>query len=112
MAGFHSFPPEALTAAGDEKELRFCVAAKIDALPFRQPCQATQTRPCESVAATGSISEPASLVNRTEAPGLPLSMTRAHRSKLPFSFCDQNTQGRPVPSMAIAGRYRSPPGAV
>src|SRR5437667_7845671 len=84
----------------------------MEALPLRHPCQATQTRPLESEAAAGSMSEPAAFESRTEAPGLPPSTTRAHRSKLSFSFADQNTQGRPLPSMAMAGLYRSPPGGV
>ena len=50
MAGFHSLPPELDTVAVFENELPSCTAAKIDALPFRHPCHATQTRPLESVA--------------------------------------------------------------
>ena len=45
----------------------FCTAARISRLPLRKPCQATQTRPFESVAATGFTSVPGSLVNRCGA---------------------------------------------
>jgi len=83
----------------------------MEARPLRQPCQASHTRPFESVMVTGSISDPTSDEMRTVAPGLPFSMTRAHISKLPFRFSDQKTQGRPEPSTAIAARYRSPPRA-
>src|SRR5690242_20317432 len=109
MAGFHSLPALAETTAGRERLLPCCVAPKMDALPLRHPCQATQTRPLESVAATGSMFEPASLVIRMVAPGLPFSTMAAHRSKLPLSLPGQKTQGRPEPSTATAGRYRSPP---
>jgi hypothetical protein len=82
----------------------------MEAFPSRQPCQATQRRPFESVAATASISVPGEFVIRTVAPGLPFSIDRAKISKLPLSLDDQNTHGRPCPSTAIAGRHRSPPG--
>ena len=49
---------------------------------------------------------------RAVAPGFPFSTTRAQMSKLPLSLALQNTQGRPLPSTAMAGRHRSPPGAV
>src|SRR5579859_4770487 len=101
MAGFHSLPLELETVEILEKESPSCVAAKMDALPFRQPCQATQTRPLESVAAAGSISEPGAEEIRTVAPGWPFSTTRAQTSKLPPSFELQKTQGRPLPSTAI-----------
>src|SRR5262249_45315880 len=84
----------------------------MDARPLRQPCQATQTRPFESVVTAGVTSEPASLDNRTAAPGFPLSTGLAPRSELPFSVAEQHTHARPLPSTAIAGRYKSPPGSV
>ena len=112
MAGFHSLPVDLVMAVAFENAFPFCVAAKMDARPLRQPCQATHTRPFESVAAAGLTSEPDSVDNRTGAPGFPFSTGRAQRSKLPFSFADQNTHGRPLPSTAMAGRYRSPPGSV
>src|SRR5258708_24587956 len=109
MAGFHSLPPEADTVAVLANELPSCTAAKIDALPFRHPCHATQTRPLESVAATGSMSEPGAVEIRCVAPGCPFSMTRAQMSKLPPSLALQNTQGPPLPSTAIAAPHTSPP---
>src|SRR5437870_2833725 len=112
MAGFHSLPVDLVIGAAFENAWPFCMAAKMDARPFRHPCQATHTRPFESVAAAGLTSEPASLDNRTAAPGFPFSTGLAQRSKLPFSLADQNTHGRPLPSTATAGRYRSPPGSV
>src|SRR5437773_9268211 len=112
MAGFHSLLADLDTAAALENAFPSCVAAKIWARPLRQPCQATQTRPLESVAAAGSMSDPASLERRTAAPGFPFSTGRAHTSQFPLSFADQITQGRPLPSTATAGRYKSPPGSV
>src|SRR5260370_40210089 len=110
MAGFHSFAYEDDTAIAAPNELAPWRDAKIAAFPSRQPCHATQTRPLESVAAAGKMSEPGSRVIRTGDPALPAATGRAHRSKLPLSFCDQNTQTRPEPSIAVAGRYKSPPG--
>src|SRR5215471_8391138 len=98
MAGFHSLAAEELTVAGTENLVPFWVAAKMAALPFLHPCQATQTRPWESVVAAASISEPGALLILTLAPGFPFSSGRAHTSKLPLSFCDQKTQTRPEPS--------------
>src|SRR5215472_6808610 len=95
IAGLHSSPVDALTTTGGENRAPFWLAAKIAALPFLQPCQATQTRPCESVAATTSMSEPGAELSRTLAPGLPLSIIRPQTSKLPLSFCDQKTHTRP-----------------
>src|SRR5438552_14390426 len=82
------------------------------ACPLRQPCQATHTLPLLSVAAAGSMSTPASVDKRTALPACPFSIGRAQISKLPFSFCDQKTQGRPEPSTAIVGRWISPPAAL
>src|SRR5262245_60543758 len=112
MAGFHSLPPELDTVTALENELPSCTTAKMDALPFRHPCHATQTRPLESVAATGSMSEPGAEEMRCIEPGCPFSIARAQMSKLPPSLALQNTQGRPLPSTAIDGRQRSPPGGV
>src|SRR6516225_6815147 len=112
MAGFHSLLAELEIVVAFENEFPSCTAAKMDALPFRQPCQTTQTRPLESVAATGSMSEPGAVETRAVAPGFPFSTTRVQMSKLPLSLALQNTHGRPLPSMAMAGRHRSPPGAV
>src|SRR2546426_7864107 len=100
MAGFHSLPADFVIEAALENVFPFCVAAKMDARPFRQPCQTTQTRPFESVTAAGLTSEPGSVDKRTAAPGFSFSTGRAQRSKLPFSFADQNTHGRPLPSTA------------
>src|SRR5580704_9182097 len=104
MAGFHSFAVDVLTFTGALNFAPSCVAEKIAALPLRQPCHATHARPCESVAATGSISAPGAELIRTAVPGLPFSTGRPQISKLPLSFCDQNTHTRPDPSIAIAGR--------
>src|SRR5258708_17770223 len=112
LPGFHSSPLELETVSALENELSSSTAAKMDALPLRHPCQATQTRPLESVAATGSMSAPGAEEMRFTAPGRPFSMMRAQMSKLPPSFALQNTQGRPLPSTAIEGRHRSPPGGV
>src|SRR5450432_2007106 len=105
MAGFHSFAEDCETAAGALNLSPFCDAAKIAATPLRHPCQATQTLPFESVAATGSMSEPGALESCRVAPGALFSMIRAKISKFarPFearTFCDQKIHGRPCPSMA------------
>src|ERR1700684_865724 len=102
MAGFHSSAGELETAAGAENPSPCWVAAKMAALPCRQPCQATHTRPLASVDAAGKTGEPGAFEIRTVLPGTPFAMGRAHRSKSPFSFADQNTHGRPDPSTAIA----------
>src|ERR1700689_5103076 len=109
MAGFHSFAEDCETAAGALNLSPVWDAAKIAATPLRHPCHATQTLPFESVAATGSMSDPGALEICTVAPGVPFLITRAKISKLarPFAartFCDQNTHGRPCPSIAIAAR--------
>src|SRR5260370_36199490 len=98
MGGLHSLPAEADTVAVLANELPSCTAAKIDALPFRHPCHATQTRPLESVAATGSMSEPGAVEMRCVAAGCPVSMTRAQMSKFPPPLTLPNTPGRPLPS--------------
>src|SRR5690349_16114213 len=112
MAGFHSLPWDEEMVMGAEDTEPFCSAAKMHALPLRQPCQATHTWPLESAAAEGKTSAPAAEVIRTTAPGRPFSMGRASNSKSPFSLEDQNTHGLPVLSMAMAGRYTSPPASV
>src|SRR5579863_4140770 len=104
MDGFHSLAVDFVMAAGFENALPFCVAAKMDARPLRQPCHATQTRPVESVAAAGSISVPTSDEMRTTVPGLPFSAGRPQMSKFPLSFDAQKTHGLPLPSTATAGR--------
>src|ERR1700682_6619885 len=98
MLGFHSLPTEEATVTGAENVFPRWLEAKIDALPSRQPCQATQTFPLESVAAAGSTSAPGALEIRTGAPGFPFSTTRVQMSKFDWAFADQNTHGRPFPS--------------
>src|SRR5437660_7302584 len=104
MLGFHSLLLELATVTGVENVLPRWMEAKIDALPSRQPCQVTQTFPLESVAAAGSTSDPGALEIRTVAPGFPFSTTRAQMSKFDWAFADQNTHGRPFPSIATVGR--------
>src|SRR6266404_5158792 len=104
MAGFHSLPAEVDTVTGAENALPRWVEEKMDALPSRQPCHVIHTLPLESVVAAGSTSDPGAVVIRTVAPGLPFSTTRPQMSKLPCALADQNTHGRPLPSIATAGR--------
>src|SRR2546427_2881981 len=92
IAGFHSLPTDCATTDGAVKRSPSSEAAKIRARPLRQPCHATQTLPCESVAAAGSISEPASFEIWITGPATPPVTLRAKMSKLPRLFCDQNTQ--------------------
>src|SRR5882757_6588393 len=104
MLGFHSLPLDLETVVGAENPFPCWLDAKMDALPSRQPCQVTQTFPLESVAAAGSTSDPGELEMRTVAPGFPFSTTRAQMSKFDSAFADQNTHGRPFPSIATVGR--------
>src|SRR5208282_2345507 len=114
IAGFHSLADEFDTCCGAENWFSFCVAEKIAALPSRHPCHATHTRPCASEAATGNTSDPEAFEIATVCPGFPFSRTRAESSYTPFLLLlsDQKTHGLPLPSTAMAGRYRSPPGAL
>src|SRR5271165_24042 len=106
IAGFHSLAEEFDTCRGTEKLSPVCVAEKMAALPSRQPCHATHTRPCASEAATGNTSDPEAFEIVIVSPGFPWSITRAASSYTPFLLLlsDQKTQGLPLPSTAMAGR--------
>ena len=74
----------------------------------RAPCQAIQTRPAESVVATGQMSAPGADVSFTGAETLPPVTLTADSSKFASGFAGQlvvsaqTTQVGPLPSMATA----------
>jgi len=72
----------------------FCTAASTSRLLFRKPCHAIQTRPVESVAATGLRSAPGSDVRRISGSSTPLRLARAYRSELPLRRADQMVHTR------------------
>src|SRR5437899_7752833 len=89
-------PPAGVVVMAGAQQLRDCVLTICSALqplpscrrvrtlnaPLRAPCQATQTFPAESVAATGQKSVSFELEIWTAWPSLPPASGRAQMSKL------------------------------
>src|SRR5262245_1254464 len=71
-----------LTACSSVQLLPSCRRARILNTPPRAPCQAIQTLPAESVAATGQISLSADAEIFTAWPSFPPDSGRAQMSKL------------------------------
>src|ERR1700681_3815409 len=102
IEGSQSLAGENETTISGENASAFWTEARTSRLLLRKPCHAIQTRPPESVAATGFRSGPAPEVTWNSPPHLLSSFTRAKRLKCPFRRADQITHVRLRPSMAIA----------
>src|SRR3954451_7765441 len=107
MAGVQQLPCCMLTTRSfvHEPALSWCRSRILKAFP-RAPCQATQTRPFASVAATAFTSLPAFSERLIGSESFPLSYERAQISKFDWScfgqllFSDQNTHALPLPCTA------------
>src|SRR6185369_15975499 len=109
IAGVQQLPDWVLTtrSSAQEPSAVWCRSMTRKTFP-RAPCQATQTRPLESVVATGLTSVPGFSEILMGSESLPLSRDRAQISKLArsclgqFLFSDQNTQATPLASTVTA----------